>query len=147
MKHRSLVLACCALLSAQSLRSQTAASDPISGTWTGDIGLDLTTRHAVKFELKLTGASTITGTVTGPGAADFKGGTFDPKTGALKLEVDVKDDGTPRRFVFIGARSLPPNKFKRRQCLIVGVGGWVDQKHDWATVLTRSSVTDRPSRH
>jgi len=64
MKHRSLVLACCALLSAQSLRSQTAASDPISGTWTGDIGLDLTTRHAVKFDLKLTGASTITGTVT-----------------------------------------------------------------------------------
>jgi hypothetical protein len=102
MKLRSLVLACCALLSAQSLRSQTPASDPISGTWTGDIGLDLTTRHQVRFDLKLTGASTITGTVTGPGAADFKGGTFDPKTGALKLEVDVKEDGGATRFVFEG---------------------------------------------
>lgn len=105
MKHRSLVLACCALLSAASLRSQTAVagSDPISGTWTGDIGLDLTTRHTVKFDLKLTGASTISGTVTGPGAADFKGGTFDPKTGALRMELDVKDDGTtPKRFVFEG---------------------------------------------
>jgi hypothetical protein len=102
MKYRSLVFACCALVSAQSLRSQTAASDPISGTWTGDIGLDLTTRHPVKFDLKLNGASVITGTVTGPGEADFKGGTFDPKTGALKLEVDVKDDGTPKRFVFEG---------------------------------------------
>jgi uncharacterized damage-inducible protein DinB len=78
------------------------SSDLISGTWTGDIGLDLTNRHPVKFELKFDG-KIISGTVTGPGPADFRTGTFDLTTGALKLEVDVKDDGgSSKRFVFEG---------------------------------------------
>ena len=69
-----------------------AQTDPISGTWTGDIGLYLSPRH-IKFDLKFNGKSAISGTITGPGAADFKTGTFDPNTGALKLEVDVREDG------------------------------------------------------
>jgi hypothetical protein len=102
MKLRSVLFASCALWSGASLQAQSAA-DPVSGTWTGDIGLDLTTRHPVTFELKFDGKSTLTGTVTGPGPADFKTGSFDATTGALKLEVDVKDDGgASKRFVFEG---------------------------------------------
>jgi hypothetical protein len=102
MKLRNVWFASCVLWSGASLQAQSAA-DPVSGTWTGDIGLDLTTRHPVKFELKFDGKSTLSGTVTGPGPADFKTGSFDATTGALKLEVDVKDDGgTPKRFVFEG---------------------------------------------
>jgi DinB family protein len=104
MRLRSLVIASCAVLCVESIPAQSGAGDPISGTWTGDIGLDLTNRHPIKFELKFDGAAAISGTVTGPGPADFKGGSFDLKTGALKLEVDVKDDGSgaPKRFSFEG---------------------------------------------
>ena len=104
MKLRSLVIASCALLCVESIPAQSGAGDPISGTWTGDIGLDLTNRFPIKFELKFDGTGAITGTVTGPGPADFKSGSFDLKTGALKLEVDVKDDGggAAKRFVFEG---------------------------------------------
>ena len=105
MRLRNLVIASCVLFAAESIGAQSGAgaADPISGTWTGDIGLDLTNRFPIKFELKHDGAGAITGTVTGPGPADFKGGTFDLKTGALKLEVDVKDDGgASKRFLFEG---------------------------------------------
>jgi hypothetical protein len=103
MTSRALLAACAVLFSAQPAFAQsvTGAADPISGTWTGDIGLDLTNRNSVTFELKYDG-TVISGTVTGPGAAEFKSGTFDPRTGALRLEVDVKDDGAPTRFVFEG---------------------------------------------
>jgi uncharacterized damage-inducible protein DinB len=88
------------VLSASSAHAQ-SASDPISGTWTGDIGLDETTRHALTLQLRFDGTSAISGTITGPGPADLKGGTFDPKTGAFKLEVDA-GDAQPNIFVFEG---------------------------------------------
>lgn len=100
MKLAALAIACSVLSLGTPGFAQ--SNDPISGTWTGDLGLDLANRHPIKFELKFDGTSAITGTVTGPGPADFKSGTFDAKTGALKLEVDVKDDGGARRFVFSG---------------------------------------------
>jgi uncharacterized damage-inducible protein DinB len=103
MKLTSLVFASCVLLPANTALAQAGGSDALSGTWTGDIGLTMTQRHSIRFDLKFDGRAAVTGTVTGPGAADFKTGTFDPTTGALKLEVDVKDDGsTPKRFVFEG---------------------------------------------
>jgi len=103
MTSRALLIACATLFSTQPTFAQSgaAASDPISGTWTGDIGLDLTNRNSIKFELKYDGKA-ISGTVTGPGSAEFKSGTFDPTTGALRLEVDVRDDAAPTRFVFEG---------------------------------------------
>jgi len=104
MKVRSLLIACFVLLSAVSIAAQSpgAAADPISGTWTGEMGPDATTRYPVTMKLKFDG-QTISGTVTGPPEpGEIKTGTFDPKTGALKLEVDVKGDGTVSRFVFEG---------------------------------------------
>lgn len=79
------------------------AADPISGTWTGDMGVNDTTRYPITMKLKFDGKSVVSGTVTGPPLpGEIKTGTFDPKTGALKLEVDVKDDGAVVRFVFEG---------------------------------------------
>ena len=52
-------------------------------------------------ELKFDG-NNITGTVTGPpNPGEIKTGTYDPKTGALKLGVDVKGNGGAR-FEFEG---------------------------------------------
>jgi uncharacterized damage-inducible protein DinB len=105
MKYASLLLASSLLMAAGPSAAQSAArsTDPISGTWTGDIGLTLTDRSPLKFELKFDGVSVLSGTVSGPGPADFKTGTYDATTGALKLEVDVKDDGgSSKRFVFEG---------------------------------------------
>jgi len=76
-----------------------AQSDPVTGTWTGDIGLDLVNRFPLKFELKFDGAA-LTGTVTSPAPATFKTGTFDGTTGALRIELARTDGGAP--FVLEG---------------------------------------------
>jgi hypothetical protein len=104
MKPRSMLMAWSVVLVAASVvpPSAGASQDPISGAWTGDIGLTLTQRMPVKFDLKFDGTSAITGTVTGPGAADLKAGTFNPTTGALRLEVDVRNDAGAQRFIFEG---------------------------------------------
>jgi len=104
MRLKNLVIAGCVVFSAAASPAQSGggAADPISGTWTGDIGLTLTQRSPIKFELKFDGTATIKGTVTGPGPAEFKSGTFDLKTGALKLEVEVKEGDGPKHFVFEG---------------------------------------------
>jgi len=104
MKLGSLLLASCALLYGPSSRAQSPAGAPdlLSGTWTGDIGLNMTNRFPIKLELKFDGTSAISGTITGPQPAELKSGMFDPTTGALKLDLDVKHDGTSSRFVFEG---------------------------------------------
>jgi DinB family protein len=89
MTLRRLLIACCALLSAQSIAAQTGASaDPVSGTWTGLIGPGATPQIPVTLELKFDGKAAVTGTLAGlPTPGDVKTGTFDPQTGALKLEL------------------------------------------------------------
>ena len=78
-------------------------ADPLSGTWMGDMGLDETTRYPIIVKLMFDGRSAVSGTITGPPLpGEINSGTFDPKTGALKLEVDVKNDGAAVRFVFEG---------------------------------------------
>ena len=97
MKLKSLLIACFVLFSAVVILAQSgsATSDPITGTWTG-------TPREVTFALKFDGKSTVTGTVV-PQPGAIKKGTFDPKTGDLKLEGDTKTaDGTPCRFVIEG---------------------------------------------
>ena len=104
MTSRLLVFAGCAMLVAQRLPAQAVAAvnDPISGMWTGEIGQSATDRHAVTMNLRFDG-KTIAGTVSQPSAATVRAGSFDPKTGALRLEIDVPQDGAaPRRFVFDG---------------------------------------------
>jgi hypothetical protein len=96
MTRRTLAVACCVLLSATSMLAQPSRekADPISGTWTGEfVPPNATSGIAVTLELKFDGKNAVSGTLTGlqsPG--NVKSGTFDPKTGALKLELGKTDD-------------------------------------------------------
>lgn len=106
MSLRRLVVASCVLLAVGTVFAQTpqtpgTTTDPISGTWTGDIGLTDANRFPVTFVLTYDGKA-IAGSVQGPGTARLKAGTFDPKTDALRLEIDVDDDAKPSPFVFEG---------------------------------------------
>jgi hypothetical protein len=96
MTRRTLVLVCCLLLSGPSPSAQTrgAKPDPVTGTWTGELTPEGAPRTmAVTMELKFDGKSVVTGTVSGlPNPADVKAGSFDPKTGALKLQLGKKDE-------------------------------------------------------
>jgi hypothetical protein len=96
MTRRGFLLVCCVLLSATSLLAQSrgAKADPITGTWTGELNPSGAPRPvAVTMELKFDGKSAVTGTFTGlPNPGDVKAGTFNPKTGALKLELGKKGD-------------------------------------------------------
>jgi hypothetical protein len=99
MTRRWFVMACCVLISAapifaQSGGKKSAKADPISGTWTGELSPQSAPRPmSVTMQLKFDGKSAVTGTVTGlPNPADVKAGTFDPKTGALKLQLGKASD-------------------------------------------------------
>lgn len=94
MLRRLPVIACCVLLSAASMFAQSGASkaetDPVSGTWTGEFVLqrDASSAVPITMELKFDGKRVITGTFTGlPTPGDVKTGSFDPESGALKLEL------------------------------------------------------------
>jgi hypothetical protein len=91
MTRRWLVLTCCVLMSVTSTFAQSrgAKTDPITGTWTGELApKDAPRRMSVTMELKFDGKKAVSGTVAGlPNPADVKSGSFDPKTGALKLEL------------------------------------------------------------
>ncbi len=94
MTRRLFVMACCVLLAATSMAAQSKGKekpDPVSGTWSGELappgGVPVT------LVLKFDGKSAVSGTIAGfsnPG--DVKTGTFDPATGALKLQLGKKDD-------------------------------------------------------
>ena len=97
MTRRRFVTACCVLLSATSLFAQSrgATADPLSGTWAGElVRQNASDPIPVTMELTFDGKSAVTGTVSGlPNPADVKTGTFDPKTGALKLQLGKKGEG------------------------------------------------------
>ena len=99
MTRRLLVVFCCVMLTAattfaQARSGKAAKADPISGTWTGELApQDAPRRMPVTMELKFDGKSVVTGTVSGlPNPADVKMGTFDPKSGALKLQLGKTSD-------------------------------------------------------
>ncbi|HZS46824.1 MAG TPA: hypothetical protein VFC63_17255 [Blastocatellia bacterium] len=98
MRIKSCLICCFVLLSAVALFAQSGskAGDPISGTWRGE-------PQGVTFELRYDGKSAVTGMVT-PQPGEIKKGTFDSKTGALRLEGDATPpDGGPQcRFVIEG---------------------------------------------
>jgi len=90
------------LLAASSVLAQSrgAKTDPISGTWTGELIINRS--RPITLQLKFDGNRNVTGTLTGmqnPG--DVKAGSFDPKTGALKLELGMQGDAAVR-LVFEG---------------------------------------------
>ena len=102
---RTLAAACCFLLAGVAMLAQAreAGEDSLSGHWGHD---------GVTFlELKFDGKNTVSGTAiwrSGPGdegqRAAIKTGSFDAKTGALKLEGDAKDPdgGAPAKFLIEG---------------------------------------------
>ncbi len=91
MKILQLVCLAVCLAIAASAFGQTAGSDPLSGTWTGDWGPSPDHRNQVTVELKWDGKN-LTGTVNpGPNAVEMQKATFDPKEGAVHFEADAKN--------------------------------------------------------
>ena len=98
MTRKTLAIVSCLLLIAASsviAQSQKGKGDPISGTWAGELippaGV---APNAVTFNLTLKG-SIVTGTFSGsrtPG--EVKKGTFDAKTGTLKLDLGKQGEPT-----------------------------------------------------
>jgi hypothetical protein len=104
MIRRAVVAACCALLLGTSLiaQSKDSKADPLTGTWKGQIMLANGGATSITLELKFDGKKAVTGTMSGlPNPGDVKRGTFDPKTGALKLELG-RSDGPEVLIVFEG---------------------------------------------
>ena len=92
MTRRWFVVACCTLVSATAMFAQSEGAkpkaDPLSGTWTGELVPDNGGHIAITMELKFDGKTAVSGTFSGlPNPGDVKSGTFDPKTGALKLQL------------------------------------------------------------
>jgi hypothetical protein len=98
MTRRQFGMICCVLLSATSMAAQSpgakAKADSITGTWTGElVRPSPSSAIRITMELKFDGKSSVSGTVSGlPNPADVKAGTFDPKTGALKLQLGIRGD-------------------------------------------------------
>lgn len=99
MTRRRFVMACCVVVSVTSMFAQAqtrgTGADPLSGTWTGElVPQSASDPISITMELTFDGKNAVSGTVTGlPNPADVKTGTFDPKTGALKLQLGKQGEG------------------------------------------------------
>ena len=107
MRRRILQVLCAAGIAGTSMTPVASAqSATLSGPWTATVVADGSSgdRFNLVFALNFDG-NRVSGTA-GPSADNHNGtiaaGTFDPTTGALKLEVDVTDDGRTGRAVFDG---------------------------------------------
>lgn len=102
MLRRSFALACCLLLVTAPIGAQSGAS-PLSGTWVGALTpTGAANSRSVTLELVADRHGRVSGTMSGmPRPADVKAGTFNAKTGALKLEVGIKGED-PVLMVFEG---------------------------------------------
>ena len=108
MKLKSWLLIGLLLLFAAPLAAQstTAAADSLAGTWTGEMGVGDSTRIPLTVSIKLDSQSAVSGTVTGPPRpGEIKTGSYDPKTGALRFEVVVKEESTVSVYNFEGLLS------------------------------------------
>jgi hypothetical protein len=96
MRQRLFVALGCVLLSAASMFAQSgeAGRDSLTGKWEGEfVPPNASSGIPVTMVLKFDGKSAVTGTLTGlPEPGGVKSGTFDPKTGALKLQLGKDGD-------------------------------------------------------
>jgi hypothetical protein len=90
-------------VSASVLAQGKAAADPLSGTWAGDWGPNAGDRNAVSVDLKWDGKA-LTGTVKSQGATpvQLQKSTFEPKTGTVHMEAEVKGRGGLIHYVIDG---------------------------------------------
>ena len=96
-------LSLCLMISVTVFGQGKAASDPLTGTWTGDWGPNAGDRNAVTVDLKWDGKA-LTGTVKSQGAApvELQKATFDAKTGAVHMEADAKGRAGMVHYVIDG---------------------------------------------
>ena len=91
MIYRVFTIACLLVFASPLAMAQSGKTVPdlISGTWTGELSpMGSSNPMLLTFQLKFDGKGVVTGTFTGlPNPGDVKTGTFDPKTGTLKLEL------------------------------------------------------------
>ena len=84
-----LVPAACSSSSAPGA-AESAAADPVTGTWSGDWGPTAEHRNNVTIELGWNG-TTLNGTVNpGPSAIQLGNASFDAGTGAITMEAEAK---------------------------------------------------------
>lgn len=95
MTRREWVLLCSSLIwSAPALMHAGQARSSIAGVWKGEFARDgAASPTSVTLTLKGEAQGKVTGTVAGlPNPAEVKDGTYDAKTGALKLSLGKLDD-------------------------------------------------------
>jgi hypothetical protein len=92
-----------AVLSGCVSRTPSTAGDPISGKWEGTWGPSPERQTNVVLELKWDGVS-LTGTVNPGGRAiDISKASFDPKTSAIKMELEARSvNGEPDHYAIQG---------------------------------------------
>jgi hypothetical protein len=98
MMSRLFAIGLCVVVLASPMLAQSrgAKADPLSGTWVGELTAGERNRP-ITLVLKFDGKTKVTGTFTGmPRPADVKSGTFDAKTGALKLDLGIEGDSAVR---------------------------------------------------
>lgn len=79
-----------------------ASSDPLTGNWSGDWGPSPADRNSVALELKWDGTA-LSGTVNpGPNAIQLINTSFDPATGAVRMEADAQGRGGPVHYTIEG---------------------------------------------
>lgn len=100
--QKLLILVCGVLLCAAASSAQTAKpkppADQLTGTWVGELAVGGETNVAVTLKLTLEPKNAVSGTFEGmPKPGNVKAGsTFDPKTGALKLQLGITDESVSR---------------------------------------------------
>lgn len=97
MRVRTLFISWYALLGTTSMLAQTPSAASIAGSWRGEAVPDGQSPTPISMSLRVDG-KTISGPVTGlPTAAEVKSGSYDPHTGAFRL--DVGQPGSTAMFV------------------------------------------------
>jgi len=88
------LLICFAVVGSTFAQGGKMMSDPVTGKWSGDWGPNANDRNQITADFKFDGKA-LTGTITPAGgeAIPIQKGTFDPKSGSVHMEADVKQAG------------------------------------------------------